>query len=94
MCTKKSYDYKWQAKATLKAILKRADKQPWRDEISIYKCEKCNKYHISSIVSEYTPEKVKEVGYFEFQKEKWGNWLQNFSQNGAVINKRNKRYST
>ena len=71
MCTKKSYDYKWQAKATLKAILKRANKQPWRDEISIYKCEKCNKYHISSIVSEYTPEKVKEVGYFEFQKEKW-----------------------
>lgn len=94
MCTKKAYDYKWQAKATLKAILKQSEKKPWRDEISVYRCEECDKFHISSVPTEYTPQDIKEKGYFELQKEKWGNWLQKYSQNGAVINKRNKKYST
>lgn len=93
MCTKKPYDSKWEAKKTLFRILKRAPKNPWRDEISVYECEECGKFHVSSIFSEYIPKDLKEKSYFDIQKEKWGEWLQNFSAKKGNINQKNKKYS-
>jgi hypothetical protein len=96
MCNKKPYNKKWEAVFTLKHIIKRACKTPWRDEVSVYKCNECDKFHISFICEQgnYVPQKIKKQDYFEYQKEKWGGWLHNFASNGAVINKLNKKYST
>ena len=94
MCNKKQYDRKWDAKKALFSILNKSGKNPWRDELSIYKCEECDKFHISSIPSDYIPTTLREKSYFEIQKEKWGNWLQNYSADKGNINKLNKKYST
>ncbi len=96
MCNKKPYEKKWEAKLALRYILKNSEKSPWRDEIAVYMCDECEKYHVSSIVErgDYIPQKIKDQTYFDYQKEKWGGWLQNYSSKGAVINKRNKRYGT
>jgi hypothetical protein len=73
-CNKKSYNTKWEAKKALFSILSRSDKNPWRDELSIYQCDLCkNKYHISSKPGEYIPSKIKDMTYYDIQKEKWGN---------------------
>jgi len=90
----KQYLKKWQAKLALKGILKSNSKNPWRDEMSVYKCDECENYHISSKPTEYSPSNIKGKSYFDIQKEKWGNFLQNHSKNNAVINKSNKKYST
>lgn len=97
MCNKKSYQKKWQAQMALRVILKSASKHPWRDEISVYQCMECDNYHISSkmgLEGAYMLKKIKEQSYFDTQKDKWGDWLQNYSSKGAVINKNNKKYST
>lgn len=94
MCNKKSFETKWKAKKALFSILSRSNKNPWRDEMSIYHCEECNKYHISSKITEYIPTALRGKSYFEIQKYKWGSWLQNYASKGAIINKKNKKYST
>lgn len=94
MCTKKPYDSKWEAKKVLFGILKRSSKNPWRDEISVYKCEECGQYHVSSKATDYVPTALKDKSYFNIQKEKWGEWLQNFSAKKGNINQKNKKYST
>lgn len=94
MCNKKSYSSKWEAKKALFSILSRSNKTPWRDELSIYSCEDCEHYHISSKPTDYIPVALRDRNYFEIQKDKWGSWLHNFSKEGAVINKVNKKYST
>jgi len=94
MCNKKYYKTKWEAKKVLFAILKRNSKNPWRDELSVYECEDCNGFHVSSKNTDYIPTVLREKSYYDIQKEKWGNWLQNFSSKGATINKTNKKYST
>ena len=94
MCNKKPYNSKWEAKKALFAILSRNDKTPWRDELSVYFCEDCENYHVSSKPTDYIPTKLRDKSYFEIQKDKWGSWLHNFSAKGAVINKVNKKYST
>lgn len=94
MCNKKSYLSKWQAKKALFNILSKSDKTPWRDEMSVYLCDECENYHISSKPVDYVPTALRDKSYFEIQKEKWGNWLQEYSKNGAIINKVNKKYST
>lgn len=91
---KKNKMGKQQAKATLKKILARAGKNPWRDEISTYQCDICGFYHLASTPSGYTPIKLKEKSYFELQKEKWGNFLQNHSSKAGNIKRTNKKYST
>jgi hypothetical protein len=95
-CNKKPFKNKWVAKKALSVILKNNGKTPWRDEITIYKCDICAAFHLSSVVDRgaYTPKKVKDKGYFEIQKEKWGEFLHKYSKNNAVIQKRNKKYST
>lgn len=92
-CNKKKMSKK-SAMQHLKGIIKMSGKMPWRDEISTYECEICGYYHLSSLVSENSPTKIKGKTYFEIQKEKWGNFLQNFSQNRGNITKRKKKYST
>lgn len=94
MCNKRPFDNKWEAKKALFGILKRSDKAPWRDEMSVYMCDDCEKYHISSKPTDYTPTALRDKTYFEIQKDKWGHWLQDYSGKGAVINKVNKKYST
>lgn len=96
-CNKKPFDTKNEAKGVLNAILKRNSKNPWRDEISVYQCDLCDKFHVSSKADNsngYVPNKIKEKTYFDIQKEKWGSWLQNYASKGAVINQHNKKYST
>ena len=94
VCTKRGLT-KNEAKKQLKIILANNGKNPWRDEISTYLCEICCEYHLSSITDGgYTPLKVKQKSYFELQKEKWGIFLQKYSKNKGVINKRNKKYGT
>lgn len=94
MCNKKQYELEWKAKKALCAILSRSSKTPWRDEMSVYLCEECEKYHISSKPTDYVPKSLRGKSYFEIQRDKWGHWLQQFSAKGAVINKVNKKYST
>ena len=94
MCNKKQYVTKWEAKKALFSILARSSKNPWRDELSVYECECCNSFHISSKNTDYIPTSLREKSYYDIQKEKWGSWLQNYASKGATINKTNKKYST
>lgn len=94
MCSKKFYKTKWEAKKALFSILSRKNKNPWRDELSVYGCQDCEGFHISSKNTDYIPTALREKSYYDIQKEKWGTWLQNYSSKGATINKTNKKYST
>jgi len=58
---------------------------PWRDEVSYYKCEICNMYHTSKEVKSHSDTLIKNKSYFDFQKEKWGNWLINKSHKKGNI---------
>jgi hypothetical protein len=90
----KLYETKWEAKKALFICLSKSNKNPWRDELSVYKCNDCKGFHLSSKNTDYTPTVLRDKYYYEIQKEKWGNWLHNYAKNGAVINKKNKKYST
>ena len=94
MCSKKYYETKWKAKKALFSILAKSSINPWRDELSIYKCEDCGGFHTSSKNTGYIPTALREKSYYDIQKEKWGSWLQNYASKGATINKTNKKYST
>ena len=94
MCNKKQYKTKWDAKKALFAILKRSSKTPWRDEISIYKCDECGMYQISSKATDYIPTSLKNKSYYDIQKEKWGEFLQKVSSKKGNIDNLNKKYST
>lgn len=93
ICKKKKMD-KYGAKVALNIIISKAEKRPWRDEISIYHCDMCGFYHFSSVPSEYSPKKIIGKTYFELQKEKWGKFLQKHSKNSGNIKTTNKKYST
>ncbi len=95
ICTKRKLT-RHEAYGQLNGIVKTSGRTPWRDEISAYECDICGKghYHLSSLVSNITPKCIKGKTYFEIQKEKWGNFLQNFSKNRGNITKRKKKYST
>jgi hypothetical protein len=79
MCNKKKYETKWEAKQALFKILATNKRSPWRDESTVYQCNSCGKYHLSSKPSDYVPVAMRERDYFDVQKEKWGSWLQKFS---------------
>lgn len=93
MCKKKAYVSKLKAKQALFNIMKKNEKQPWRDELSVHLCDECGKYHLSSLGGEVLKE-VKEKSYFDVQREKWGGWLQKYSGKRGNIEKKNKKYST
>jgi len=61
------------------------EKYPWRDEVSYYKCDECGHYHTSKVLKSHSDTIIKNKSYFDFQKEKWGSWLQNRSKNKGKI---------
>lgn len=85
MCNKKKYETKWKAKQVLFKILATSKYHPWRDEITVYKCDSCGKYHLSSKPFDYVPVALRDKSYFEVQKEKWGSWLQKYSKKTGHI---------
>ena len=84
-CTKKQFN-KSQVLGFLKRLKKGGyNKEPWRNEVSYYKCETCNKYHVSSKVGENSSTLIKGKTYLEHQKEKWKNFLINYSSKKARL---------
>jgi len=84
-CTKKKYEHK-QVLGYLNS-LKRVGykKQPWRNEVSYYKCDICKKYHTSSKLGTDSKSLIKDKTYFEHQKENWKYFLLNYSNKKARI---------
>lgn len=87
MCNKRKYETKWEAKKILFKILATNSRTPWRNELSVYKCDSCGKYHLSSKSSDYTPVAMREKSYFEIQEEKWKSWMKKYSHKNGHINR-------
>ena len=83
MCSKKKYDKLWKAKKALCAIIHKSYKRPDRQELSIYKCDECGYFHLTSKACDYIPTSIRDKNYFDIQKEKWGNFLQKYSYKKA-----------
>lgn len=79
ICSKRQYPSLREAKCALKKMLAMSKKHPERNEISAYKCDKCNQYHTSSKPTQYSPKSIKNKGYFELQTEKWSSFLHKYS---------------
>ena len=78
-CKKKPYDTLRDAKTSLRIMIASSKKHPCRNEISVYQCDYCKKYHTSSKPTEYSPKNIKDKGYFELQTEKWSSFLHKYS---------------
>jgi len=86
VCNKKKFKFN-QVKGFLNYLKKKGyESTPWRDEVSYYKCEVCGFYHTSKRLESSSDTMIKNKSYFDFQKEKWGSWLQNKSdKKGNII---------
>ena len=84
-CFKKKFENLRDAKCALKKMLAMSKKHPERNEISVYKCDDCNKFHTSSKPTQYSPKSIKNKSYFELQNEKWSSFLHKYSaQKGRI----------
>jgi len=85
VCSKEKFTLK-NVKGFLNYLKKSGYKnKPWRDEVSYYKCEICGSYHTSKRLESASDTVIKNKSYFDFQKEKWGAWLQNKSNKKGNI---------
>jgi len=84
-CKKKTYATFDIARWFLAYAIAIAKKYPDRNEISIYKCEYCKKYHVSSKPTEWSPVKVRGKGYLDYQKEKMNTFLHKYSSNKGRV---------
>jgi len=79
MCKKKKFSKKG-AIGYLKSLKNGGyGKRPWRNEIAYYQCEICRSFHVSSLIGKTGAVVLKETSYFEHQKSKWRDFLQNRS---------------
>jgi hypothetical protein len=84
-CNKKKFTFKGALGYLVFLKNKGYKDKPWRTEVSYYKCENCESYHITSQLESSSNTVIKNKSYFDFQKENWSKWIHNKSSKKGNI---------
>lgn len=80
-CKKIKYKSKNEAIKFLQYLKKKGyNKNPYRNEVAYYQCEKCNHYHTCSNMSRENYTLLKDFNYIDFQKKRMSHFLLNDSK--------------